>query len=184
MIDPMRNSVRRCRWLCPLALMVAACRGTVPPPDCVTATAGGAWQTRSYPLQEGAFSVEFDATPSASDIDAVIGLSTLPPVEYRALAVVVRFNPDGRIDARNGAVYEAIGAIPYTAGVRYHFRMRVDVKANRYSVFVTLAGGSERPVGVDFSFRHEQEGVSRIQHWGTFTKDGHGSLQVCGFTVS
>jgi hypothetical protein len=161
-------------------LVVAAGAGTASGPDCVTAAAGGEWQTRSYPLQKGAFTAELDATPSASPINAVVGLAALPPTEYSALATIARFNPSGQIDARNGAAFEAASPIPYRAGTRYHFRMTVDVARRKYSLFVTPAGGDERTVGVDLAFRVDQQGAASLQHWGAFTGGRQGSLQVCG----
>ncbi len=104
----------------------------------------------------GTFTVTFDATPSASPENAVIGLSKGAATTYGAMSCLVRFNPSGDIDAYNGTGYAAALTIPYAAGVSYHFRLVVNVPANTYSVYVTPAGGSELAVGLDYGFRIAQ----------------------------
>jgi hypothetical protein len=95
--------------------------------------------------------------------------------------VIARFNPDGNIDARNGDAYGAAGTIPYSANVRYHFRLVVNVGSHTYSVFVTPAGGSETTVATNFSFRSEQASVSSLNSWGVWASTG--SVTACGFGV-
>jgi len=152
--------------------------------DCVTAAAGAGWQTRSYPLQADIFTADFDATPSASPVNAVVGLSELAPVDFTSLATIARFNPSGQIDARNGGVYAALTPIPYAAGVPYHFRMTVDVAGKRYSLYVRPAGGSEVAVGIDYAFRSEQNGIVSLEHWGANTGGTAGAVTVCNFTIA
>lgn len=151
------------------------------PPVCVTTTANGPWQNTAFTNQTGSFTAEFDATPSASPINAVVGLSNGAAAAYADLATIARFNPSGNIDARDGGAYNMASTIPYTGGVKYHFRMVVNVLAHTYSVFVTAPGGTEQTVGSNFAFRTEQNAVTQLNWWGAFS--GTGSETVCSFAI-
>jgi Alginate lyase len=167
--------------LIPTTVALAGHAATSGAPACVQTTPGGPWQNTAFASQTGAFTVQFDATPSAADMNAVIGLSNGSRTAYTGFAAIARFNPSGNIDARNGGAYAAASTIPYQAGVSYHFRMAVDVRTHRYSVFVTAPGGAEQTVGSGFAFRSEQSGVSRLNSWGAYGQAG--SETVCGFTL-
>src|SRR5262249_15505344 len=146
---------------------------------------GGGWQNFAISHQTGSFTAEFDATPSASPIDSVVGLSLAAPTAYTGFATLARFSPSGHIDARNGGAYAAASTIPYSAHVTYHFRLVVHVPAHSYSTFVTPAGGSELTVGSDFAFRIEQNTVTTLDWWGTVVNASTpGSTTVCNFTIT
>ncbi|HKQ72658.1 MAG TPA: hypothetical protein VJ810_02945 [Blastocatellia bacterium] len=154
-------------------------------PGCATATSGGSWQNRSFANQTGTFTAEFDATPSAFPINSVVGLSQGAQTAYTGFAAIARFNPDGNIDARNGGVFAAAGAIPYSANVTYHFRMVVNTPARTYSIFVRPEGGSELTIGSNFAFRTEQNTVTSLNNWGIFVNaSSPGSTTACDFTIS
>src|SRR5262245_53478240 len=87
---------------------------------CVTVTSGSGWQNFAFSPQTGTFTAEFDATPSASPIDSVVGLSRGAQTAYTGFAALARFNPSGNIDARNGGTYAAASTIPYSANATYH----------------------------------------------------------------
>src|SRR5262245_14440319 len=89
---------------------------------CAPVTSGGGWQNFAFSPQTGSFTAEFDATPTASPIDSVVGLSRGAQTAYTGFATLARFNPSGNIDARNGGAYAAASAIPYSANVTYHLR--------------------------------------------------------------
>src|SRR5215470_19815156 len=124
---------------------------------CATVTSGGGWQNFAISQQTGSFTAEFDATPSASPIDSVVGLSLGVQTAYAGFATLARFSPSGNIDARNGGAYAAASTIPFSANVTYHFRLVVNVPAHTYSVFVRPAGGSELTVGTNFTITSETE---------------------------
>jgi hypothetical protein len=152
---------------------------------CATATSGGAWQNVAFSSQSGTFTAEFDATPSTSPIDNVIGLSRGPQTAYAGFAALARFSPTGNIDARNGSAYAAAATIPYSANVTYHFRLVVNTPAHSYSIFVRPAGGAEQTVGTNFAFRTEQNTVTSLDWWGTFVNASTpGSATVCNFTIT
>jgi poly(beta-D-mannuronate) lyase len=153
--------------------------------QCLTAASGGAWQNASFASQSGGFTAEFDATPSASPVNSVVGLSQGAQTTYTGLAAIVRFNPTGQIDARNGGAYAAAAAINYSAGVTYHFRLAVDVATHRYSAFVTPPGESERTIGSGFAFRTEQSGVTSLNNWSAFTSSTpSGTTTACALAIT
>jgi hypothetical protein len=151
---------------------------------CVTASQAGTFYDSAFGTQSGAFAAEFDATPSAAPINAIVGLSSGAQTAYTGFAALVRFNPSGDIDARNGGAYQARAPIAYAAGTTYHFRLLVDVPAHTYSVYVTPPGGVELTVATGFAFRTEQQGVMSLDSWGADVNASNpGSLSVCGFAV-
>ena len=103
--------------------------------------------------QSGTFTATFDASPSLSPSNAVIGLSKGTQTAYTGLSCIARFNTSGDIDAYNGTAYQAASVIPYSKALTYHFRMVVNAPANTYSVYVTPPGGSELTVGLNYKFR-------------------------------
>jgi hypothetical protein len=148
-------------------------------------TSGGGWQNFAFSAQTGAFTAEFDATPSASPIDSVVGMSRGAQNAYTGFATLARFNPSGNIDARNGGAYAAASTIPYSANVTYHFRLVVNVPSHNYSIFVRPPGGSELTVGTNFAFRTEQNTVTSLDWWGTVVNASTpGSATVCNFTIT
>jgi hypothetical protein len=153
-------------------------------PDCTLARPTGNFQNKAFTPQNGAFPVEFDATPTASPINSTIGLSNGPQVSHTGFAALVRFNPSGNIDARNGGTYEAARTIPYSAGVKYQFRLAVYIPTHTYSVYVTPEGGTELTVGENFAFRTEQNAVTTLNSLGVWTSSSpSGSNNVCDFTT-
>lgn len=152
---------------------------TAPVSACVSSA--GSWRNAPIAPQNGSFTVEFDASPSAAGIDGVAGLSLGAASAYAHLAAAVRFNNSGRIDARNGGVYSADSIIPYAAGASYHFRLVVDIASHRYSVFVRTGASPEETVGTNFAFRTEQSGVSGLDSLGLFASGG--AETVCGLAL-
>jgi hypothetical protein len=154
--------------------------------QCVTANADGSWVNSSFTSQSGTFTATFDATPSASPTNAVIGLSNGAQTAYGSFACLVRFNTSGTIDAYNATAYQgAATPISYSAGTTYHFRVVVNVGAQTYSSYVTPSGGSEQTIGTGFGFR---VAASSLNNVGTFVNasasGGAGSLSMCNFFAS
>src|SRR5262245_11775749 len=129
--------------------------------SCVTGSAGDGWHNTALSAdQTGTFTVEYDATPSASPLNAAVALSQGAQTAYAGFATLTRFNPSGAIDARNGGAYAALSTIPFSGGVSYHFRLVINMPAHTYSIYVTPAGGTEQTVGENFAFRTEQNAVA------------------------
>jgi endoglucanase len=152
---------------------------------CVTATSGGAWLNQPYERQAGVFAADFDATPSVAPVNSMVGLSQGAQTTYPGFAAQVRFSPTGNIDARNGSAFAAVAAIPYRAGTSYHFRLIVNVPQRTYSVFVTPAGGTERPVGIDYKFRTEQSAATGLDSAGVaVAATPAGTTTLCDLKVN
>jgi len=148
-----------------------------PPAPAVCVVSAGTWQNQAIASQSGTFTAEYDATPSAANIDGVTGLSRGPASGYSALAAAVRFNNTGRIDARNGGVYAAATNIPYAAGQKYRVRLVVNTAAKTYSAFVRQGAGTEQTVGSGFSFRTEQLSAASLDNLGLLSTGG--SVTAC-----
>ncbi len=153
---------------------------TLPSSGCLSSS--GSWVNSSLPqAQTGAFRVEFDATPSSTGIDGVVGLSSGSAGAYTSLAVIVRFNPAGTIDAINGAAYTAATAVTYTAGTTYHFILDVNVTAHTYNASVVV-NGAPMVIGTTLAFRTQQAGVSSLNNLASMTSPG--SQTICNVAVS
>ncbi len=109
------------------------------------------------PGNTGIRNVEFDVIPLASPIDGVIGYAdtSTAVTGYSSLAMSIRLNPSGFFDVRRGGAYAALTSVPYSANASYHVRMRTDLNAKTYSVWVTPPGGTEVLVADRFAFRTE-----------------------------
>ena len=155
-------------------------------PSCVTTPALDSWVNTPFANQTGTFTAQFDATPSADLIDGVMALSSGAKTAFAGFGCLVRFSVNGVIDARNGGAYEAASEIPYSANVKYSFRLVVNIPVHTYSIYVTPAGGAEQTVGTDFAFRTDQATVANLNNWGaTLTASGAaGSNTVCHFRLS
>jgi hypothetical protein len=154
--------------------------GTLPA-GCLNAS-GGLWQNVSLPSQTGFFTAEYDATPAAANIDGVAGVSNGSASAFTSLAAAARFNNTGMIDARNGGSYAASAAVPYVAGLSYHFRLVVNLPTHTYSAYVKQGSNPEQLIGAGYSFRTEQSAVTTLNDAG-FIAD-IGTLMVCNGTVT
>jgi hypothetical protein len=131
----------------------------------LTGSSGDGWHALAIsPAATGTFTATYDATPSASPMNAVVGLSNGAATGFGNLGCIARFNPSGQIDAYNGTGYVST-SINYSAGVSYHFRFVVNVTAHTYSVFVTPAGGSELTVGSNYAFRSTANTMTSLNDW-------------------
>lgn len=148
---------------------------------CNTVAAGGSWWNQGFPDQSRRFHVEFDATPSAVGIDAVVGLARGAAAGFTDLAAIVRFNASGMIDARDGDTYHAISSVTYAAGATYHIRIDLDVRTQRYSAFVRF--GPYLAFARDFAFRTEQAGATVLNDIASEVDGASGSIAVCNVVV-
>lgn len=152
-----------------------------PAPAAGCVTSASTWINQPLRSLAGTSTVEFDATPSAANIDGVAGLSNGPASAYTALAAAVRFNSTGKIDARSGGAFTASASIPYSAGLTYRFRLVVSLTSRKYSAYVRQGAGAEQLIGSNLSFRSEQSGATALNNLGVFATGG--SETVCGTVV-
>ncbi len=113
-------------------------------------------------------------------MDGVTGLSSSPANAYTSLAVAVRFNLNGTIDARNGGRFVAASTLRFVRGTTYHVILDVNVAAHTYNAYVVL-GGMQMTLGTNLAFRTEQSGVAALGYVGALTVTG--SHSVCNITM-
>jgi hypothetical protein len=152
---------------------------------CTMVSAGSPWWNQAFPQQSGRFHVELTATPSADDLDAVVGLSRDAAAQWASLAAIVRFNAEGLIDVRAGNEYRADAAYAYHAGVTYSIRFDIDLQAHTYSVWLkTSYEYRYTPIARDYHFRTEQAATAALDHVAGYLEPGRpGSLSICGVSV-
>ncbi|MGB3852529.1 MAG: fibronectin type III domain-containing protein, partial [Tunicatimonas sp.] len=110
-------------------------------------------------------------------MNGVVGLSPAPAGAYGELAIIVRFNDQGFIDARDGSSYTATNAVSYTKDVAYQVKTEVDLSTATYNVYVTPAGGEEQTVGENFAFRTEQASATELGYYNINT-------EICRLSVT
>jgi hypothetical protein len=135
------------------------------------------WQSLPFAAQERTFTATFETVPYQNRMNGITGLAPGPVRYPENLAVIVRFNPAGFIDARNGGTYTADNPIPYTAGMRYHIRLVVNMLSHTYSVYVRPEGGTEQALGINYAFRTEQQLVGRLNTWALRAFTGHHTVR-------
>jgi chitinase len=132
----------------------------------LTGSSGNGWHALAIsPAATGTFTATYDATPSVSPENAVVGLSNGAATAFGNLGCIARFNPSGDIDAYNGTAYAAAATIPYSANVSYHFEMDVNLSAHTYTVYVTPAGGAKTLVGSNYAFRSSANTMTSLNDW-------------------
>jgi hypothetical protein len=152
------------------------------PARTLTGTSTSGFQALAIsPAATGTFTATYDATPSVSPENSLVGLSSGAAGAYANIACIGRFNPTGQIDAYNGTVFAAASTINYAAGVSYHFRFVVNVTAHTYSVYVTPAGGTELTVGLNYAFRSTANTMTSLSDWNL---DVNATPAGCSLTAS
>jgi chitinase len=132
----------------------------------LTGSSGNGWHALAIsPGATGTFTATYDATPSVSPENAVVGLSNGAATAFGNLGCIARFNPSGDIDAYNGSAYAAAATIPYSANVSYHFEMDVNLTAHTYSIYVTPSGGAKTLVGSNYAFRSSANTMTSLTDW-------------------
>jgi hypothetical protein len=132
--------------------------------------------------------VQLDATPheaAGGPIDAVIGLASGPADGFADLGPIIRFAPNGMIDARDGDHYAAMNPAPYEDGTDYLIGMRIDFDARRYTATVGHYNSPDAIViAQDYAFRTEQHGMVRADSLARFVDSPTGSISICGYADS
>ncbi|WP_437777279.1 right-handed parallel beta-helix repeat-containing protein [Sorangium sp. So ce1097] len=145
----------------------------------------GEWVNTPLPLQWGTFAATWDVTPSASSLDATIGVSRGAADQMSELAASVVFDRQGNVRVLNGSSYEAMTAFRYTAGTTYTVRMVVEPGSKRYAVYIRPENGQEVQLAYRYAFRKEQvaAGIRAIDNWAMTQSGGAAPLAVCGFSI-
>jgi hypothetical protein len=144
------------------AASCAVAVATPPASDVLTSTLG----FQNIALQQNqttSFNLKLTLTANANNIDSVAGLSTAQASDYKNLAVAVRLNPNGFLDARDGGSFRADSQVAYKAGDSFVVTLSVDLAAKKYSVLVQPKSSMQKIVlARNFAFRTEQATASAL----------------------
>ncbi len=141
------------------------------------------WENISLAPQTNSFTAEFDVVPTGDGMDGVLGLSSGSVTGYSGLACIIRFSPDGFIQARNAGIYTSdTGNIQYFAGVSYHFQLVIDLFFHTYDIFLTLPGGNSQQIGTEYAFRTEHSTITELNNYATRTLSC--GLDVTNFSIN
>jgi hypothetical protein len=148
-------------------------------------SAEGAWETHAFAAHSGVFRIELLATPSTDTLDAVVGAASGSPDAFSDLAAIVRFRPDGLLDARNGKSYSAENTFRYRPNITYWIALDIDQPNGTYSATAVGPSFYDPPtvIAQDYAFRTEQAGIGSFDHIGQYVDGTDGTIQTCGTTV-
>lgn len=173
----------------PVELQPAAADTASVASACGVMSAGQGWFSGAIPAQVGRFTLELHARvsePSFQPVDIVLGLANGPADAFTDLATIVRFNPQGRVDARNGGAYEAANPFTFRYDHLYAVRFDVDLAARRYSASIRTydTPGPGDPIARDYAFRTEQSATGRLDTFAVKVDSATGSVYACVQQVS
>jgi hypothetical protein len=157
----------------------------VTPAVCSTATPTDGWTNTSLPWPiTPPIAWYFDAMPTASPTNSLIGVSNGPQTDGTGFSALVRFNSSGTIDALNGSTYQATKTFKYKANTTYHFLLSIDPTAHTYSVSVNSAAGSA-DIATNFAFQTSQSNATTFDNWGVeMNSTASGDTKVCNFVLT
>jgi hypothetical protein len=167
----------------PSGELQAPCSLSYSSPTACASSGTGIWKSQAFAAQTDVFRLEFIATPATGDIDAVIGAAQGSADAFSDLAAIVRFRPDGTIDARNGGAYSAETITRYYAGVPYWVALDIDRPNGTYSASVAHGYDTPSVIAQDYAFRTEQSSITSIDNLAQFVDETEGSIQVCMLTL-
>jgi hypothetical protein len=165
---------------------------SVTPDVCISGAPG--WVALPFPTQTGRFVMQADLFPNpgstanwATKIDAVVGMSRYAPKTWADLATIVRFNPDGYVDARNGSTYQSDTPTPYYSGYGYRVYFYVDHQAKKYSVHIDdlnneQGGSPNAQIATDYAYRTEQSSAVSLGWMGAYVQ-GAGTIRFCNIAA-
>jgi len=110
-------------------------------------------ENKQTALTTGEFSSTWTVTPSHSPMDGVTGLAKGVVGTFGDMGILVRMNSSGKVDARNGTIYQADADLDYFADSTYTITVTGNVATQTYSVTVTPPGGAPVAIATDYAFR-------------------------------
>jgi hypothetical protein len=149
--------------------------------------AGDGWHNGFIPQQTGLFQARFEVWGgSEGPLDAVIGLSNGVADSFTDLGPIVRLNPNGRVDVRNGSTYMADADFTYDPALPFHVTMNVDLANHVYDVDVykNWEQAHVTPLARGYGFRTEQSAVTRLDNLARIVDSPVGALALCGFSIN
>ena len=123
--------------------------------------------------------------PSYQRVDMVVGLGQGEVGDFSDLATIVRFNPDGYVDARNGGAYQASRAFRFDYDHLYAVRFVVDLATHHYDAYIRTydTPGPGDLIADHYAFRTEQSATNQLDTLGHEVDSATGSLYACVQTV-
>jgi hypothetical protein len=123
--------------------------------------------------------------PNFQRVDMVVGLGHGPVDGFTDLATIVRFNPDGFVDARNAGAYQAASAFRFDYDHLYAVRFVVDLATHHYNAYIRTydTPGPGDLIANNYAFRTEQSATSQLDTLGHEVDSVTGSLWACVQTV-
>jgi hypothetical protein len=152
---------------------------------CGESAAGQGWSSGSFTPPSGStLEVEVYARvrePNFQRVDMVLGLGRGAVDAFSDLAAIVRFNPQGTVDARNGSVYQSVNAFTFRYNHIYAVRFVVDLAAKRYSAYIRTydTPGPGDLIASSYAFRTEQAQTSSLDSFAHIVDSATGSLWAC-----
>lgn len=144
----------------------------------------GAWQSRPFTtLGNSQFMLDFYTWVTAPSVDAVVGASLGAPSSFTDLAAIVRFRPDGFVDARNGSTYAAQASFSYVPNTYYHVNIELDLARSVYSVRISTPAQLTVVIAQDYAFRSERSGVPSLDHLAQFVDSSSGEVSSCALVA-
>ncbi len=108
--------------------------------------------SKQVPAVAGKFWAAWNVNPTHNNMNGATGLAKGRVSGWGDYGVIVRFNPDGQVDARNGGSYEATTEFDYSANTNYLVEIIGDVETQTYSAYV-YENGEKTTIADNFGFR-------------------------------
>ena len=144
-------------------------------------TTTGPFKSFPVPAISGTAKWSFTVQPLAAGGNTVIGLGPVLPASNTDLAVIVEFGTAGLVKARNGANYEALNTLSWSANTFYNVSIDINMSAKTYSCTVTPQGGATVIIGTNYAFRTEQASAAQLGYFGMVTSIGTATVSNMAF---
>ncbi|MEM9191948.1 MAG: polysaccharide lyase [Myxococcota bacterium] len=139
------------------------------------------WTNVVFPEVGRTARFEFDMRATSADVDAVVGVTLGRAFGYPNVAMIVRMNPEGMIDVRDGDAYTTDAPLSYTENTPYHVAIDADFEARSYAVTVATIGGEAAVLRTGAGFRSEVA-VDTADHLAFYEPENR--LEVGNFMVN
>ena len=143
-----------------------------------------------YPISLGSGNtglrvIEYDVTPAVTGIDGSVSYADTSTnvTGFSGLAMMVRFNPAGYFDVRNGSVFAKLATVNYAANVTYHVEIYANMEAHTYSVFVKPANGSRTKIASNYAFRSDAPATDDVGKVFLISEAADNQFSVTNHTV-
>jgi hypothetical protein len=144
---------------------------------CWLAVPDAGFSAQPLPTNANAFTAWVSVVPSTLGLDGIVGMAAGVPTTPDDLAVAIRFNADGSLEARNGDAFAAANALHYGTETAFRVTFLVDAIGGAYSAWI-----SGRLIAENYAF-HVAPGAA-LDHLSTAVTSDAGALRACDFGAS